>query len=109
MTNVVENTEAPVVSEFAGDPEMAELVDMFVAELPDRVRAIQQSLTRNDFDALVRLAHQLKGAAGGYGFSTITDAAKVVEEAGKTHRDVKKLTAHVQQLTRLCERAKATR
>lgn len=108
MTNPVANIEAPLVSAFAGDSEMEELVDMFVAELPDRIQAIQQSLTQNDFDALVRLAHQLKGAAGGYGFPAITDAAKVVEEAGKTHRNLQKLTADVQQLTDLCARARAT-
>ncbi|MFH1420039.1 MAG: Hpt domain-containing protein [Planctomycetota bacterium] len=97
-----------LVSELATDPDMAELIEMFVDELPDRVGAIEQTLTEQDFDTLKSLAHQLKGAAGGYGFPTITDAAKAIEATAKTTKDIEKLTKEVEFLTTLCRCARAT-
>ncbi len=97
-----------LVSEFASDPDMVELVEMFVDELPDRVEAIEKMLKQQDFDSLRALAHQLKGAAGGYGFPTITDAAKTVETVAKTTQDVESLKKDVEYLTNLCNSARAT-
>jgi signal transduction histidine kinase/HPt (histidine-containing phosphotransfer) domain-containing protein len=100
-------SKAPLVSDLAGDPDMAELVEMFVDELPARVSAIQSSLASQDFDALQRLAHQLKGSAGGYGFPTITDAAKTLEQNLKAARDLSAMAEQVRELADLCSRAQA--
>jgi HPt (histidine-containing phosphotransfer) domain-containing protein len=69
----------PVVSKYANDPDMAELVELFVAELPTRVKAMQDALDRRQVDSLKRSAHQLKGAGGGYGFASIGAAAGKLE------------------------------
>jgi HPt (histidine-containing phosphotransfer) domain-containing protein len=53
------------------------------------------------------LAHQLKGAAGGFGFPQISRAASEVEFS--TERQLEDLTAAVQELTTLCQQAKQTR
>lgn len=98
----------PLLSELAGDADMAELIEMFVAELPERVAALRQALTERDFEALRRLAHQLKGAAGGYGFPSITEAAKDLEITAKTDRSLEKTAAEMQALAGLCARARAT-
>ena len=52
----------PILSEFASDPDMTELVDIFVGELPERVRAIESARSERNYDIIARLAHQLKGA-----------------------------------------------
>ena len=65
----------PLLSDFASDPDMLELVEMFVAEMPQRVAAIEKAVSDSDTASIASLAHQLKGAAGGYGFGCITDAA----------------------------------
>jgi len=96
------------VSELATDPDMTELIEMFVDELPDRVDAIERTLSQQDFDALRSLTHQLKGAAGGYGFPTITDAAKAIETTAKTTGGIEKLTKEVESLATLCRSARAT-
>ena len=98
---------AAIVSKLANDPDMAEIVKLFVDELPGRVEAIENSLTRQDFDALVRLAHQLKGAAGGYGFPQITDAARTLEESAQATKDLDRLATEVRELGDLCQRARA--
>lgn len=102
------STAAPLVSELDGDPDLIELVETFVGELPDRVTAIRQALEHQDFETLQRLAHQLKGAAGGYGFPTITDAAKRLEATLKTDRQLAKMTTELNELAQLCARARAT-
>ncbi len=74
-------TDEALYSEFAGDVEMVEIIDAFVAGLPDRMAALRDALTRGALDDVKRLAHQLKGAAGGYGFGSITEAAGELELA----------------------------
>jgi signal transduction histidine kinase/HPt (histidine-containing phosphotransfer) domain-containing protein len=69
----------PVVSELAGDAEIARALEAFVGRLPERIGAMERALVGQDLERLADLAHQLKGAAAGYGFPTITDAASELE------------------------------
>jgi histidine phosphotransfer protein HptB len=68
-------------SRLANDLAMADLVREFVGELPARVAALEHAAADLDWDAIRRLAHQLKGAGGSYGFPAITAAAAVVEKS----------------------------
>lgn len=97
---------APLTSEFADDPDMLELVEMFVCELPERIAALEQACEQQDLQTLATLSHQLKGAAGGYGFPTITDAAMEVEQQARTQA-VDQLKKSVDSLIDLCKRATA--
>lgn len=69
----------PIRSIYADDPDMQELVEEFVSELPERARRLEEILDEADLVELQRLAHQLKGAGGGYGFPQITEAAAALE------------------------------
>lgn len=97
----------PLVSELAGDEDMAELVEMYIAELPERAAALEQSLAEQDWVALARLAHQIKGAAGGYGFPTLTIAAGELETTANAEDDLDALAQHVREISDLCGRASA--
>jgi HPt (histidine-containing phosphotransfer) domain-containing protein len=97
-----------LVSTLAGDEDMLDLVEIFVSELPGRVGAIHQALAHQDFETLQRLAHQLKGAAGGYGFPAITDAAKELELSTNINADIERLDEQFRELADLCTRARAT-
>lgn len=66
-------------SELAHDPDMADIVREFVAELPQRADELEESWRAQRLDQVQRLAHQLKGACGGYGFPTIGSAAAELE------------------------------
>ena len=63
---------------------MAEIIDQFVDSLPEKIRAMQQMLAAADYDNLQRLAHQLKGAGGGYGYPCLTENAKSLEQAAQS-------------------------
>jgi HPt (histidine-containing phosphotransfer) domain-containing protein len=84
----------PIRSLFEDDPDMAELVRGFASELPARATSLEELLSQNDLPELQRLAHQLKGAGGGYGFPQITDAAAGLEQAIKDGAEESILKEH---------------
>ena len=67
----------PLRSAFADDPDFAVVLDPYLAGLPEKRAALRTAAAALPGDAtpLRRLAHQVKGAAGGYGFPQVTDAA----------------------------------
>lgn len=88
------------------DPEDAELIQYFLSELPDRVDTILAAFTNDDFRELERIAHQLKGAAPGFGFPSIGSEAAKLEQQLKLTNDpsesVETLRSQVDQLVSLC-------
>ena len=83
------------------------MIEQFVSGLPARVQALEQACADADLDELARLAHQLKGSAGEYGFPSITEVAAVLEERTKAQESLDALSDTVQQVTDLCRRAQA--
>lgn len=76
----------PIRSQFEDDPDMLELVCEFARELPARAEALECALASASLSELQRLAHQLKGAGGGYGFPQISEAAAELERSLKERR-----------------------
>ena len=68
---------------FCADPDMADVIEEFVARLPGTMTAMAESLERSGHEDLRRLAHQLKGAGGGYGYPLLTEQARKLEDATK--------------------------
>jgi len=88
MSAIEPKDDRPVYSDLASDDQMIELVQMFVSENPDRVNSLRVALNAGDFETLKRLSHQLKGAAGGYGFHDITAPSRALEiSAGMSSAD----------------------
>jgi PAS domain S-box-containing protein len=110
-----ESNRAAIISTYHDDPEMADLIDQFAGSLPDRIAELDRALTGRDFAMLGRLAHQLKGAGGGYGFAQITSAAQQVEndiaagadEAAGAAGD--SLTASMAELASVCRAVRPAR
>ena len=107
LLRLVEDEKATIdkiTATVSSDPAFS----MFVDELPDRLAAIEKAMNEQDLVALAKLTHQLKGSAGGYGFPSITDAAKVVESSANTDNDLAALAEQTRALVDLCRRARAT-
>jgi HPt (histidine-containing phosphotransfer) domain-containing protein len=100
---------APIVSEFADEPEMLELIGFFVAEMPGWVGRLQAAWEGQELEALRRLTHQLKGAAGGYGFGLIGDTAAEIEDRLEADEPegLEEIRELVESLVDLCRRASA--
>jgi PAS domain S-box-containing protein len=85
-------------------PATAKLVETFANRLPERCAAIRAAADAVDEALIKRLAHQLKGAAGGYGFSSVTDAAASLEKT--LISDAAALDTAVRTLIDACDSAR---
>ncbi|HEV7733960.1 MAG TPA: ATP-binding protein [Candidatus Binatia bacterium] len=100
-------TSTSLLTKMHDDPELAELVQMFVEGLPERAHAIERTLDAGDLDRVAALAHQLKGTAGGYGFPSITEAAARLETSARTRTTIDDVREQVRSVADLCNRARA--
>ncbi len=103
----------PLRSTLEGDPDMAELVGLFVGDLPQRINSIEQAWSTKRAADIQRLAHQLRGSSASYGFPTIGESAARLEDSilalGSTPTDsLDTLRRSVDELIQLCKQA-ATR
>jgi PAS domain S-box-containing protein len=85
-------------------PGTAKLVEKFLSRLDDRVKGIRSAIEANDRAQLKTLAHQLKGAAGGYGYPRISEAAKALEHSGD--EETEGLMRQLEELSRICTEAR---
>lgn len=95
----------PLQSTMSHDPFMAELLLEFAGTLPERVQGIRDAHASGDHELLQRLAHQLKGAGGGFGYDAITAAARLVESGARDGVDDSQLLVAIQALDDICQRA----
>ncbi len=91
-------------STFSKDPDMQELVEGFVGRLPMIIGDIKAAYDSGDTEHLCRLAHQLKGSAGGYGFLPVSQVAATLEAAARSSGSPDELASAIKQLQQTCER-----
>lgn len=81
--DIVPPEEEVVISEYADDPDITEVLEGFVERLEGQLDAMYRAFSDQRIDELQRLAHKLKGAGGSYGYPSLTNTAMVLEEAAK--------------------------
>jgi HPt (histidine-containing phosphotransfer) domain-containing protein len=94
----------PICSEYVDDADLVELIDEFAVGLEVDVESMRKALENGDHDGLRRLAHQMKGAGGSYGYPMLTEAAKMIEEAAKA-KDNDACTLAMDKFAILCQAA----
>ena len=104
MSSDAQQTEL-LYSSLAADPDLGPIVELFVLEMPAKIRVLVEMLDRDDWAQLRILAHQLKGAAGSYGFWPISSAAARLEDTVRRSRPTEEIAGAVDQLVDLCNRA----
>lgn len=75
---------------------------MFVDEMPERIAKIESEFATSNWEELRRTAHQLKGAAGSYGFTKLSSVAAEVENLLKNKASLEETEQKVQYLITLC-------
>jgi signal transduction histidine kinase/DNA-binding response OmpR family regulator/HPt (histidine-containing phosphotransfer) domain-containing protein len=98
--------EEELFSEFAADIDMVEIIDLFVEGLPGRMDELRTAMADGATAEVKRLAHQLKGAAGGYGFAPITTVAAELELAIGRGERATETNEIVERLLAMCARAR---
>lgn len=96
--------DAPIYSQFGDDEDLGELVAMYVDEMPGRIQSLVDAYQASSRDDLARLAHQLKGASGSYGFTQISTAAARLETGIRQQQPIE---AAFDEVIDLCRRAQA--
>ena len=80
-----------------------ELLIMYAAEMPDRINAIRLTFESRDRAGLIRLAHQLAGSAGSYGFPTLSLRARRLEICLKEGGDLEECADRITNVIDMCE------
>ena len=103
----MDNDFSPLYSALASDPDLQEIVRLFVNEMPDRTATFEKHLASGDKLELSRAVHQLKGAAGSHGFMELSRAAAALESTIKANTDGEAMALATTNLIALCHRATA--
>lgn len=90
------------------DPSFAELVDLFLGGLPERIQTMERAIRAGDFDALRIAAHQLKGCGAGYGYPILTQHAAELESQA-LHQQLEDCASSLGALRDICGRVVTTR
>ncbi len=105
--NTQSTKSTPIFSTLGSDPDLGELVELFVDEMPERVHNITNLLAQSDWEEIRRAAHQLKGAAGSYGFDAISPSAAIVENKIRGGHDEEEIRQAIEELCDMCLSARA--
>jgi histidine phosphotransfer protein HptB len=96
--------QPPLRSDFIDDADMAELIEYYVAELPRKIESIGEYVETNRLDELRRIAHQIKGASGSYGFGPVGELAEHIVRAIDADCELESIHNSVESLVAMCRR-----
>lgn len=96
-----------IYSSLGADSDLAELVEMFVDEMPDRIASLAAAYDSDDREELGRTAHQLKGSIGSYGFGQLTPYAANLEHFVRDGGTEEQITESYNSLVTLCNKLRS--
>jgi CheY-like chemotaxis protein/HPt (histidine-containing phosphotransfer) domain-containing protein/anti-sigma regulatory factor (Ser/Thr protein kinase) len=83
-------------------PVVGPIIGKFVGNLPERQNGLECALQREDYPAIGKLAHQIAGAAEGYGFPEIGTVAALLETQVRDNASPQHLAASIARFNHLC-------
>jgi len=69
------------------DEDLSDLIPGFLTHKRADIGTIFEALTRHDYAEIGRIAHRIKGEGGSYGFESMTEMARGLEQAVAVHDD----------------------
>jgi CheY-like chemotaxis protein len=87
-------------------PRLAARIPAFLQNRRQDVVALENSLSRGDYESVERLAHSMKGAGASFGFQTITQIGAALEQEAQrgdrsaSHKSVEDLSTYLDSLGR---------
>jgi len=81
MNGNFDNDNSPLYSALLkSDPDLIDLVEEFVKRLPEKITDIRNNYAQQDYEALKKSAHDLKGTSGNFGFPLMSELAARLED-----------------------------
>ena len=80
------------------DSDLEDLIPGFIENRNKDIKSIYDALARDDFTAITKLGHTMKGVGGGYGFDAITDIGRSIEQAARDNNP-QKIKASLSELS----------
>lgn len=110
QATVLDDSVIAMLRELGGDDEpdlLEELVEVFLADAPGRIRDMRAAIDRGDLELLERAAHTLKSSAANLGALVLSEHARQLETAVRAGASVPldELAAHCQAALDDAERA----
>lgn len=103
MSDQISNSQ-PLVSALACDPDLGDIVALYVSEMPDRIEMLRSRVAAGDWAGVADFAHQLKGSAGSHGFHQLTPLVSALERAARELRDEAQIVQTFDTLAAICQR-----
>ena len=94
-----------IISFLDNDPDYQKTIEMFLNNLPGRIREMQEAFDKGDMEELSAKVHALKGLGGFAGFSVYTEKAKELEQTIRSER-IEDIKRQLDEMSRLCLRTK---
>lgn len=85
------------------EPEMNDLVTIFLEKLPGMISQLHTAVQSQDMTELSHLLHNMKSIGGGYGFPQLSELSEAMENAIR-EQALSKLGDFLQHFDSLCER-----
>jgi len=85
------------------DEDLSDLIPDFLTHKRADIGAIFEALARRDYAAIAAIAHRIKGEGGSYGFDSMTEIGRLLEQAAAT-RDDGAVTTFARQLLNYMDR-----
>ncbi len=105
IPSAVESAEFVRPSLHAHDPAMRVLLARFLVRLSEHADELDAALVWTDVERLRKTAHQLKGAAGGYGFPWLGEVAAEVDRLARLPGSDEAVAQAATRLIRACREA----
>ena len=100
----VTSSSSVIKSTMTQYPEIADVIAEYVGGLSTTAANLKDLFDAQDLRSLQRLAHQMRGAGGGYGFNPISDFAGQLEDSVRDERSLELIGQQVSDLLGILQR-----
>ena len=95
--------QSPIISPLSNDPDLCEVVKIFIKYLPNQLQQIADAVNNADLEQLKYLVHSLKGASGSAGYPLLMKKAAQMEQLVNSQQ-IDSLKTQVDEFSQLCRR-----
>jgi hypothetical protein len=85
------------------DKDIESIVPEYLQNIKDGSKKIPDAIVRKDFDFIYRFGHNMKGTGTSYGFASISEMGKILEQAG-TDKNIQVINEEIKKLTEYIEK-----